>query len=166
MFAVCFTYNTCDSAQFGPCPRSRCPLTGLLIDKLSILGVSHKETSRWRKQNTILRAPEEQLEMEAARGWRSDWRYPTGLLCVYGFFSTVKPLEPFLIPYLTGPDKNLTTEQVKSPCSTLPTMKVLSNTCMSGSFMAPVQMFPLRLIMKSSRYGHTPTCPRWCRCSC
>uniref|UniRef100_A0A3B5LYU7 Solute carrier family 19 member 3a n=1 Tax=Xiphophorus couchianus TaxID=32473 RepID=A0A3B5LYU7_9TELE len=44
----------------------------------------------------------------------SDWRYPTTLLCVYGFFSTVKPLEPFLIPFLTGPDKNLTTEQVNN----------------------------------------------------
>uniref|UniRef100_A0A8C4DEK3 Solute carrier family 19 member 3a n=1 Tax=Dicentrarchus labrax TaxID=13489 RepID=A0A8C4DEK3_DICLA len=46
--------------------------------------------------------------------WRSDWRYPTTLLCIYGFFSTVKPLEPFIIPYLTGPDKNLTTEQVNN----------------------------------------------------
>ncbi|XP_070762159.1 thiamine transporter 1 [Enoplosus armatus] len=52
--------------------------------------------------------------MEAARRWRADWRYPTTLLCTYGFFSTVKPLEPFLIPYLTGPDKNLTTEQVNN----------------------------------------------------
>ncbi|XP_042342297.1 thiamine transporter 1 [Plectropomus leopardus] len=50
--------------------------------------------------------------MEAVRRWRAGWRYPTTLLCIYGFFSTVKPLEPFLIPYLTGPDKNLTTEQV------------------------------------------------------
>ncbi|KAL1261030.1 hypothetical protein QQF64_008857 [Cirrhinus molitorella] len=41
-----------------------------------------------------------------------DWKYPTFLLCIYGFFSTVKPLEPFLIPFLTGPDKNLTIEQV------------------------------------------------------
>ncbi|XP_070684974.1 thiamine transporter 1 [Pempheris klunzingeri] len=52
--------------------------------------------------------------MEAVRRWRSNWRYPTTLLCVYGFFSTVKPMEPFLIPYLTGPDKNLTTEQVNN----------------------------------------------------
>lgn len=52
--------------------------------------------------------------MEAVRRWRADWRYPTTLLCMYGFFSTVKPLEPFLIPYLTGPDKNLTTEQVNN----------------------------------------------------
>uniref|UniRef100_A0A671MG40 Thiamine transporter 2-like n=1 Tax=Sinocyclocheilus anshuiensis TaxID=1608454 RepID=A0A671MG40_9TELE len=43
---------------------------------------------------------------------RRDWKYPTTLLCIYGFFSTVKPLEPFLIPFLTGPDKNLTIEQV------------------------------------------------------
>ncbi|XP_072247856.1 thiamine transporter 1 [Leuresthes tenuis] len=52
--------------------------------------------------------------MEALKRWRSDWRYPTTLLCIYGFFSTVKPLEPFLLPYLTGPDKNLTTEQVNN----------------------------------------------------
>uniref|UniRef100_A0A8C6WGH8 Solute carrier family 19 member 3a n=1 Tax=Neogobius melanostomus TaxID=47308 RepID=A0A8C6WGH8_9GOBI len=45
---------------------------------------------------------------------RSDWRYATSLLCTYGFFSTVKPLEPFLIPFLTGPDKNLTSEQVNN----------------------------------------------------
>ncbi|KAF6720886.1 Thiamine transporter 2 [Oryzias melastigma] len=50
--------------------------------------------------------------MEAVKKWRSSWRFPTTLLCIYGFFSTVKPLEPFLIPFLTGPDKNLTTEQV------------------------------------------------------
>ncbi|KAM8854049.1 thiamine transporter 1 isoform 2-T2 [Synchiropus picturatus] len=43
--------------------------------------------------------------------WRSDWRYPTFLLCTYGFFTAVKPIEPFLLPYMTGPDKNLTTEQ-------------------------------------------------------
>uniref|UniRef100_A0A3P9PWY5 Solute carrier family 19 member 3 n=1 Tax=Poecilia reticulata TaxID=8081 RepID=A0A3P9PWY5_POERE len=49
--------------------------------------------------------------MESVKRLSSDWRYPTTLLCVYGFFSTVKPLEPFLIPFLTGPDKNLTTEQ-------------------------------------------------------
>ncbi|CAJ1065699.1 LOW QUALITY PROTEIN: thiamine transporter 1 [Xyrichtys novacula] len=52
--------------------------------------------------------------MEAVKKWRADWRYPTTLLCMYGFFSTVKPLEPFLIPYLTGPDKNLTAEQVNN----------------------------------------------------
>uniref|UniRef100_A0A8C6WGX4 Solute carrier family 19 member 3a n=1 Tax=Neogobius melanostomus TaxID=47308 RepID=A0A8C6WGX4_9GOBI len=48
------------------------------------------------------------------RSWKSDWRYATSLLCTYGFFSTVKPLEPFLIPFLTGPDKNLTSEQVNN----------------------------------------------------
>ncbi|KAM9318652.1 thiamine transporter 1 [Pholidichthys leucotaenia] len=52
--------------------------------------------------------------MEAVKRWRSDWRYPTALLCIYGFFSTVKPLEPFLIPFMTGPDKNLTSEQVNN----------------------------------------------------
>ncbi|CAB1455817.1 unnamed protein product [Pleuronectes platessa] len=52
--------------------------------------------------------------MEAVKRWRSDWRYPTTLLCIYGFFSTVKPMEPFLILYMTGPDKNLTTEEVNN----------------------------------------------------
>ena len=50
--------------------------------------------------------------MERVKRWRASWGYPTNLLCIYGFFSSVKPLEPFLIPFLTGPDKNLTTEQV------------------------------------------------------
>ncbi|XP_043114093.1 thiamine transporter 1 isoform X4 [Puntigrus tetrazona] len=50
--------------------------------------------------------------METLKCWMRDWKYPTSLLCIYGFFSTVKPLEPFLIPFLTGPDKNLTIEQV------------------------------------------------------
>ncbi|XP_055502473.1 thiamine transporter 2-like [Leucoraja erinacea] len=40
------------------------------------------------------------------------WLYPTLLLCVYGFFSTMRPSEPFLTPYLVGPDKNLTIDQV------------------------------------------------------
>uniref|UniRef100_A0A665W4Q3 Thiamine transporter 1-like n=1 Tax=Echeneis naucrates TaxID=173247 RepID=A0A665W4Q3_ECHNA len=57
---------------------------------------------------------EKLLKMKAVKRWRSDWRYPTTLLCIYGFFSTVKPLEPFLIAFLTGPDKNLTTEQVNN----------------------------------------------------
>ncbi|XP_078099609.1 thiamine transporter 1 [Sander vitreus] len=37
---------------------------------------------------------------------------PTVLLCVYGFFSNLRPLEPFLTAYLMGPDKNLTETQV------------------------------------------------------
>ncbi|XP_029379009.1 thiamine transporter 1 isoform X2 [Echeneis naucrates] len=38
--------------------------------------------------------------------------YPTLLLCAYGFFSNLRPLEPFLTPYLLGPDQNLTESQV------------------------------------------------------
>nr|XP_046238248.1 thiamine transporter 1 [Scatophagus argus] len=38
--------------------------------------------------------------------------YPTLLLCVYGFFSNLRPSEPFLTAYLMGPDKNLTETQV------------------------------------------------------
>nr|XP_005993082.1 PREDICTED: thiamine transporter 2-like [Latimeria chalumnae] len=42
----------------------------------------------------------------------SGWIYPTVILCIFGFFSMVRPSEPFLTPYLTGPDKNLTVDQV------------------------------------------------------
>nr|XP_009930458.1 PREDICTED: LOW QUALITY PROTEIN: thiamine transporter 1-like [Opisthocomus hoazin] len=40
------------------------------------------------------------------------WTFPTLILCLYGFFCTMKPSEPFLTPYLTGPDKNLTIDEV------------------------------------------------------
>ncbi|XP_068175744.1 thiamine transporter 1-like isoform X2 [Antennarius striatus] len=40
------------------------------------------------------------------------WVGPTALLCLYGFCSTVRPIEPFLTEFLTGGDKNLTTRQV------------------------------------------------------
>ncbi|CAN9498378.1 unnamed protein product [Ophioblennius macclurei] len=38
--------------------------------------------------------------------------YPTALLCAYGFFSNLRPLEPFLTAFLLGPDKNLTETEV------------------------------------------------------
>ncbi|XP_075720038.1 thiamine transporter 2 [Rhinoderma darwinii] len=41
-----------------------------------------------------------------------NWTYPTVLLCIYGFFTYMRPSEPFLTPYLTGPVHNLTIEQV------------------------------------------------------
>ncbi|XP_051985777.1 thiamine transporter 1 isoform X1 [Xyrauchen texanus] len=40
------------------------------------------------------------------------WLYPTILLCIYGFFCSHRPLEPFLTPFLMGPDKNLTETEV------------------------------------------------------
>ncbi|XP_040888067.1 thiamine transporter 1 [Toxotes jaculatrix] len=40
--------------------------------------------------------------------------YATLLLCVYGFFTNLRPSEPFLTAYLMGPDKNLTETQVVS----------------------------------------------------
>ncbi|KAG8520923.1 Thiamine transporter 2 [Galemys pyrenaicus] len=43
---------------------------------------------------------------------RSSWVYPTVTLCSFGFFSTMRPSEPFLAPYLTGPSKNLTSEEI------------------------------------------------------
>ncbi|XP_041637680.1 thiamine transporter 1 [Cheilinus undulatus] len=38
--------------------------------------------------------------------------YPTVLLCVFGFFFSLRPSEPFLTAFLLGPDKNLTESQV------------------------------------------------------
>ncbi|XP_071342796.1 thiamine transporter 2-like [Trachinotus anak] len=40
------------------------------------------------------------------------WVGPTVLLCIYGFCSMMRPIEPFLTEFLTGACKNLTTEQV------------------------------------------------------
>ncbi|XP_053740059.1 thiamine transporter 1 isoform X1 [Synchiropus splendidus] len=37
---------------------------------------------------------------------------PTLLLCFYGFFSNLRPSEPFLTAFLVGPDKNLSEAQV------------------------------------------------------
>lgn len=40
------------------------------------------------------------------------WIKATLLLCCYGFFKEMKPSEPFLTPYLKGPPKNLTEEEL------------------------------------------------------
>ena len=40
------------------------------------------------------------------------WIKATLLLCSYGFFKEMKPSEPFLTPYLKGPPKNLTEEEL------------------------------------------------------
>ncbi|XP_030638057.1 thiamine transporter 1 isoform X1 [Chanos chanos] len=40
------------------------------------------------------------------------WLFPTVLLCIYGFFTNLRPSEPFLTAFLMGPDKNLTETEV------------------------------------------------------
>ncbi|XP_039383355.1 thiamine transporter 1 isoform X2 [Mauremys reevesii] len=50
------------------------------------------------------------MEARAPRG--RCWVLPTALLCLYGFFASLRPSEPFLTRYLLGPDKNLTETQV------------------------------------------------------
>ncbi|EHB18165.1 Thiamine transporter 2 [Heterocephalus glaber] len=42
----------------------------------------------------------------------NSWIFPTVILCSFGFFSMMRPSEPFLIPYLSGPDKNLTSTEI------------------------------------------------------
>ncbi|XP_037631984.1 solute carrier family 19 member 3b [Sebastes umbrosus] len=42
----------------------------------------------------------------------TSWTYPTAVLSLYGFFANCRPAEPFLIPYLIGPHKNISGEVV------------------------------------------------------
>ncbi|XP_051252856.1 solute carrier family 19 member 3b [Dicentrarchus labrax] len=42
----------------------------------------------------------------------SAWAYPTAVLCLYGFFANCRMAEPFLIPYLIGPHKNISGDVV------------------------------------------------------
>lgn len=79
--------------------------------------------------------------MERVRRWRAGWEYPTTLLCVYGFFSTVKPLEPYLIPYLSGPDKNLTTGQVRGVQASRPS-KLLQTKSRGGQVATILDVSP------------------------
>lgn len=52
--------------------------------------------------------------LRTARVPREGWLLPTSLLCAYGFFASLRPSEPFLTPYLLGPDKNLTQREVRA----------------------------------------------------
>ncbi|XP_012497945.1 PREDICTED: thiamine transporter 2-like [Propithecus coquereli] len=45
--------------------------------------------------------------MNCCQTLSSHWVFPTVILCLFGFFSMMKPSEPFVVPYLTGPDKNI-----------------------------------------------------------
>ncbi|XP_029790851.1 thiamine transporter 1 isoform X2 [Suricata suricatta] len=53
--------------------------------------------------------------LRTARVPRECWFLPTALLCAYGFFANLRPSEPFLTPYLLGPDKNLTETEEPAP---------------------------------------------------
>uniref|UniRef100_A0A452HKC0 Uncharacterized protein n=2 Tax=Gopherus TaxID=38771 RepID=A0A452HKC0_9SAUR len=70
----------------------------------------------------------------------SSWIYPTLVLCIYGFFSMMRPSEPFLTPYLTGPDKNLTINEVTNQVFPVWTYSYL------------VLLFPVFLITDYLRY--------------
>ncbi|XP_023578879.1 thiamine transporter 2 isoform X2 [Octodon degus] len=51
--------------------------------------------------------------MDSSRTSQSNsWIFPTVILCLFGFFSLMRPSEPFLIPYLSGPNKNLTSTEI------------------------------------------------------
>nr|XP_006119949.1 thiamine transporter 2 isoform X2 [Pelodiscus sinensis]XP_014427418.1 thiamine transporter 2 isoform X2 [Pelodiscus sinensis]XP_025038782.1 thiamine transporter 2 isoform X2 [Pelodiscus sinensis] len=68
------------------------------------------------------------------------WIYPTLVLCIYGFFSMMRPSEPFLTPYLVGPDKNLTIEEATNKIFPVWTYSYL------------VLLFPVFLITDYVRY--------------
>ncbi|XP_032833827.1 thiamine transporter 2-like isoform X2 [Petromyzon marinus] len=44
--------------------------------------------------------------------FRTSWKFPTIVLCAYGFLYNMRPSEPFLTPYLVGPDVQLSTEDL------------------------------------------------------
>ncbi|XP_067898631.1 thiamine transporter 2-like [Heterodontus francisci] len=68
------------------------------------------------------------------------WRYPTLLLCIFGFFSMMRPSEPFLTPYLVGPAKNLSIDQVTNEILPVWTYSYLA------------MLFPVFLITDYLRY--------------
>ncbi|XP_064372963.1 thiamine transporter 2 isoform X2 [Dromaius novaehollandiae] len=70
----------------------------------------------------------------------SNWIFPTLILCIYGFFYTMKPSEPFLTPYLTAPDKNLTIDEVTNQIFPVWTYSYLA------------LLFPVFLITDYARY--------------
>uniref|UniRef100_A0A8D0GBN5 Solute carrier family 19 member 3 n=1 Tax=Sphenodon punctatus TaxID=8508 RepID=A0A8D0GBN5_SPHPU len=72
----------------------------------------------------------------------SSWIYPTVILCIYGFFSMMRPSEPFLTPYLIGPDKNLTIDEVTNQIFPVWTYSYL------------VLLFPVFVITDYMRYKH------------
>lgn len=43
----------------------------------------------------------------------SGWAYPTIVLSIYGFLANCRVAEPFLTPYLIGPNKNISEEVVR-----------------------------------------------------
>ncbi|KAM4888834.1 reduced folate transporter [Thomomys bottae] len=56
---------------------------------------------------------EKQASEEPAQGHKlQSWQCLVSYLCFYGFMAQMRPGESFITPYLLGPDKNFTKEQV------------------------------------------------------
>lgn len=73
--------------------------------------------------------------LRTARVRRECWFLPTALLCAYGFFASLRPSEPFLTPYLLGPDKNLTEREDESPAKGSEHASRGPVPCASGSML-------------------------------
>ncbi|XP_072434591.1 reduced folate transporter [Chiloscyllium punctatum] len=56
--------------------------------------------------------PEKTLQKQQQQQPGECWRFSVLYLCFYGFMVQIKPAESFITPYLLGPDKNFTREQL------------------------------------------------------
>lgn len=65
------------------------------------------------------------------------WIYPTVILCLFGFFSMMRPSEPFLILYLSGPDKNLVSTECHG-CLCIGLCESSTGGLLSGQCRLPV----------------------------
>ncbi|NXT11083.1 S19A3 protein, partial [Prunella fulvescens] len=81
------------------------------------------------------------------------WAFPTLILCLYGFFYMMKPSEPFLTPYLTGPDKNLTIDEVTNQILPVWTYSYLALLCPVFLLTDYVRYKPVLLLQGLSLIG-------------
>ncbi|KAE8748432.1 hypothetical protein FOCC_FOCC004864 [Frankliniella occidentalis] len=65
--------------------------------------------------------------MSQRRGLFSmEWKLVAALLAGYGFLKEIRPSEPYITPFLTGPDKNFTDEQVNQQIFPVSTYAMLA----------------------------------------
>lgn len=55
-----------------------------------------------------------------------EWKLVAALLAGYGFLKEIRPSEPYITPFLTGPDKNFTDEQVNQQIFPVSTYAMLA----------------------------------------
>lgn len=70
----------------------------------------------------------------------SSWAYPTAVLSLYGFFANCRVAEPFLTPYLIGPNKNISGEVVSLAHKYSPVMKIYHGDVDLSMLMRPTAL--------------------------